>query len=57
MMTREEHIKRHKELHQYLDELVGDWMTHTNSLPSEVSIMGLMRWSSLQTTNPTEGDK
>ena len=53
-MTRRQHIKRHKELHKYLDELAADFFTHTNNLPSSSSIMDLMKWSYSQTNDPTE---
>jgi len=54
MLSREEHIARHKELHRYLDELVADWITHTGKLPSTSSVFELMMWSSSQIDNPTE---
>jgi len=53
-MTKEEHIERHKLLHQCLDELVADFITHTGVLPSKTSVMELMTWSHEQTINPTE---
>ena len=49
------HIKRHNTLHQNLDELVEDFMAHTNRLPSNTTIIELMEWSVKQCTNPTEG--
>jgi len=53
-MEKEEHKARHKELHKYLDELIADFIRHTNKLPSETSLMELMKWSNEQTKNPTE---
>ncbi len=50
--SKKQHLARHKELHEYLDELVADWITITKKLPSQATIMELMEWSSTQTTNP-----
>uniref|UniRef100_A0A6M3LDQ7 Uncharacterized protein n=1 Tax=viral metagenome TaxID=1070528 RepID=A0A6M3LDQ7_9ZZZZ len=51
-MNKKEHIKRHKELHKSLDELIADFITHTDKLPSSSSVMELMEWSYKQTKNP-----
>jgi len=54
-----EHKARHKELHNYFDELVADFITETGKLPSKATILELMEWSYSQTINPTgkwEGD-
>ena len=57
-MTREEHIKRHRELHAALDELVADWISCSEPLatrlPSKHTVMDLMRWAYEQTNNPEE---
>lgn len=53
-MDKIDHIKRHKELHQSLDELVADMITHTTIRPSKASIFELLMWSWGQITNPTE---
>ena len=53
-MNKEEHIKRHRELHSSLDELCADFFTHTGKFFSDTSIMDLMKWSNKQTTNPNE---
>jgi hypothetical protein len=53
-MTKEEHIKRHLELHSYLDELIADFIRHTDKLPSDTKITELMKWSYSQTKEPTE---
>jgi len=55
-MNREEHIKKHQELHKSLGELLVDFITHTKYLPLETPIMTLVTWSYKQTTNPTEED-
>lgn len=47
------HREHHEVLHQYLDELVADWIACTGSLPSRAAIMELMTWSFEQTKNPT----
>jgi len=51
-LSPEEHKKRHVELHKMLDELVADWITHTNCLPSQCSVLQLMQWSHKQTEDP-----
>ena len=58
-MTRDEHIARHKKLHEALDELVADFITHNgigDYLLGKVSIMRLIEWSCEQTKNPTESN-
>ena len=50
------HIEIHKNLHRNLDELVADFIAHTNKLPSETTIMELMTWAFEQIKNPTGGD-
>jgi hypothetical protein len=59
-MTKEQHRKRHEELHRALDELAADWALH-NSRPtrdgniklfSNTTIMELMEWSHQQTVDP-----
>jgi hypothetical protein len=51
-MEKEVHIKRHQELHRSFDELLADFITHTEKLPSESTVMELMQWSHQQTINP-----
>ena len=53
-MNKEEHIEHHKKLHASLDELSADHIRHTNKVPSETTLMELMKWSHEQTINPTE---
>lgn len=55
-MTREEHKKRHRQLHRYLDELVGDFIQHTEGLPSKTTVLELMEWSHVQTEDPTSNE-
>lgn len=52
-MTSEEHKQRHIELHRYFDELLADWINHTNGLPSTATVLDLMEWSHSQTIEPT----
>ena len=52
--TREGHIKRHKELHKALDELMADMIDHTHKMPSQTTVMEMAEWSHQQTINPTE---
>ena len=53
-MTPIEHKKRHEELHKALDELVADFIRHTDKMLSATSVMQLIQWSHQQTQNPTE---
>lgn len=53
-MDYKEHKARHQLLHKELDELVADFITHTNSRPSKATVMELIEWSYTQTLNPTE---
>jgi hypothetical protein len=48
-MTREEHLKRHKELHAMLDELLADYVGKTGKRFSTSTIMELIEWSYRQT--------
>lgn len=55
-MTTEEHKQRHIELHQALDELVADFVNHTEKLLSTTTVMELVQWSYQQTQNPDEDE-
>ena len=48
-----EHKRLHIKLHQSLDELVADFITHTGNRPSNATILDLIRWSADQTDNPS----
>ena len=52
-MTKEEHIKIHKELHTNLDKLTADYIASTGKGLEETSVMELIKWSYQQTINPT----
>ncbi len=52
-MTKEEVIERHKELHNSLDELIACFITETENLPSETTLMEFMEWSHSMTKDPT----
>lgn len=52
-MTKVEHIKRHKELHEALDELFADFISDTKGRTTS-TIMELIEWSYKQTENPSE---
>lgn len=53
-MTPEEHKARHQMLHKHFDELVADWISHTNNLPTKSTVYDLMEWAYQQTLKPTE---
>lgn len=48
------HKERHEALHDSLDELVADFVTHTQKIPSKASVLELIQWSYEQTQNPSE---
>lgn len=52
MIETKQHIERHKMLHERLDELVADFISHTKKLPSQTTVMELMGWSAEQVKNP-----
>lgn len=52
-LPKEEHRRRHVELHKAFDELVADWIAHTGKLPSKSSVLELMDWSAQQTKDPS----
>ncbi len=55
-MTEDEHKAHHCRLHEALDELVADWISHqpltAHALLSK-PIYELMKWSHAQTIKPT----
>jgi len=55
-MNKENHKQIHKELHSSLDKLCADFIRHTEKLPSDITLLEFMKWSSEQTKNPTEDD-
>ena len=55
-LYKEEHKKRHIELHKALDELIADYITHHDQKrPSNTTVMELLEWSYKQTQNPNGG--
>lgn len=53
-MTPEQHKMRHQMLHKHFDELLADFICHTNKRISTTTLFELMEWSHEQTKNPTE---
>ena len=53
-MKIEEHKLIHISLHKNLDELIADFIFHTEKLLSETSVMEFLEWSYTQTKEPTE---
>ena len=51
-ISRKDHIARHKELHQALDELLADFINKTEKLPSKTTLFDFMKWSYKQTIKP-----
>lgn len=52
-MTKDEHIKIHRQLHKNLDELIRDYMYCTECIITNKTIFDLLTWSSEQLKNPT----
>lgn len=50
-MNDEDHKKRHQKLHESLDELFADFISHTKGGTAS-SILELMTWSCTQTQKP-----
>lgn len=48
-----DHIARHKELHNCLDELMADFMSMTGKFLSRTNVMELAEWAHGQTLNPS----
>ena len=48
------HKEMHEELHNSLDELLADFITHTGKVPSKTTVLELLEWSHEQTFKPTE---
>ena len=56
-MTPEEHIKRHRELHNALDQLLADYIRHAPDFQlkpglGKPSVLDLVRWSNKQMSEP-----
>ena len=51
-ITNIHHVKRHRELHAALDELLADFMMHSKGPITGKTISELLRWSRTQTINP-----
>jgi hypothetical protein len=53
-MTKKEHIAQHIKWHEAINELIKDFVLHTNQSPRETSLLTLLEWSYCQTKNPLE---
>lgn len=47
------HKKIHKELHKSLDQLLADFIYHTEKLPSKTNLIEFLEWSYEQTIEPS----
>lgn len=47
------HREIHKELHKAFDQLLADFIYHTEKLPSKTTLTELIEWSYEQTLNPS----
>lgn len=54
-MTKEDHKKRHEQLHKALDELFADYVSHHphESIFTQMPLINLLSWSNEQQQNPT----
>lgn len=52
--TEQEHKDRHLMLHQYLDELIADFISAGHAPFMDRPIKDLMHWSATQIENPTD---
>lgn len=50
----DKHKRRHKLLHNHLNQLLADMMGRTGVFPSQSTVLDLLNWSYEQTINPTE---
>jgi len=54
-LSREDHMKRHVELHRAFDELLADFLVHNRKkAPSTTTVLELAQWSNRQTRDPDE---
>ena len=54
-MNHDEHVARHRVLHEALDEIVADYLRWNPGRPSsDVTVEELIEWSYKQTLNPSE---
>jgi hypothetical protein len=58
-MTTREHIRKHKEWHKSLNELVDDFIDHVTDwiLPSQISLIEFLEWSYSQTIKSDRKEK
>lgn len=56
-MTENDHRKKHIELHSSLDELLDDAIKYGGLLPSQTTVLDLLRWSHKQTIKPSPIEK
>lgn len=55
-MNQDTHKQRHIELHKAFDELLADFIMHTDELPMGRKISDLMEWSYRQTIEPNHNE-
>ena len=53
-MNSSEHKTVHVKLHDSLDQLLADFIMHTEKFLSETTLTELLYWSHRQTIDPTE---
>jgi hypothetical protein len=52
-ILKQEHKERHQKLHRNFDELLADFIRHTQRLLSKTTVLEFLEWSHQQTINPT----
>ena len=54
MVTKSEHLLKHKIFHQNLDEMLAEFIAETGSLPTQTSLLQFIEWSYKMTTEAKE---
>lgn len=57
IMDEQEHIEHHKKLHKAFDELVADYISHTDQQFGKITVYELMEWSHRQIVEPEEEEQ
>lgn len=47
------HVVNHERLHNSLDELLSEFFSHTDAIPSKTPILELIEWSAKQCNKTT----
>ena len=53
-MSNEQHLLRHQELYECLEELVADWAVNTEKSVGDATILDLVSWARRQADDPNK---